>query len=1179
MYKRNLFLKLGALLVAFALLSAGAARADQLYGGIRGVITDATGASVPDVTVTATNTDTGISKTVNSASDGSYELLNLPLGNYKVVAVKVNFKTFTTSGVKVAVNQTYLANIQLELGSISQQVNVEAASTQVETTSMQLGGTLESKFITDMPLNGRNWIQLQQLQPGVVGASDRFGTGSGGTNFSTNGGQTQQNSFLINGTDSNDLPINAALVIPSPDAIGEFQLITNTINPEYGRNSGAILNAVIKSGTNHFHGDGFNFYRDTSMNARTFFQPTPTVFHQNQFGGTLGGPVWKDHTFGFFSYQGTRARQPSNNGTGTTTVFNAAQRAGTFVNAAGAPQVASNKPAPIPLFGDSASPCPVSGGVRCPAGTTYKTLFNSGVIPTQDFNTLSSNLVNQFIPLPTNGNNFSFNPARTVSADQYIYRLDHTFSQHDSLWFYSFLQTNPVTDSLPFTGSTLPGFAQVSQSHIKQYTAAWTHTFNGSTLNELRFGYTRLNFVAVQPQNIVQPSSLGFQINPQSPAVASVPRITVNGFFNIGFSSNGPQPRKDQTYQVTDNFSKIVGKHTLKMGFEGRRFEVGNPFFGSHNGRFIFSTANPFSSGNAGADFLLGFPSTYAQTSGGFIDARAYQMYSYIQDQFKLRPNLTLTYGMGLQIDTPLSDLANGGVAINCFLPSQQSTVFSSAPKGLNFPGDPGCNSAGYESHYNQFGPRIGFAYSPDWGKWTGGPGKTSIRGGFGIYFNRSEEELSLQNLSAPPFSLADAGIADVGGHPSFSAPFTDVACINSALGPIPGCVSSNTFLPNGVAAPTSIVNKYPFVPPAPGSNPDFANFEPMGLNVIDPNFRSPYAENFNLTIERELPGRTILSVAYVGSVAHHLIAETEVNHVINPANCLADPACAADSNNAVTLASQQSNFPYPGTTFASVGQQSSFGNSNYNSLQVTANKQMSHGLTFLAAYTYSHSLDIGSSFEGSGFGGLSGPGLSPFNTHLNYGDSAFDARHRLVASYTYDIPSLQRIAPWLPSRVASGWRFGGITTFQGGFPIYPVEGDSNSLTCSGNWQFYNCADRPNQIAPIKLLNPRNSPNHLVFDPNSFAPEALGQLGNLSRSAVHALGINNWDFQFSKDTRITEGKTLELRVELFNMWNHTQFDSVAGGSIDNNVLNLGTFGETFATKPARIMQLAAKFIF
>ena len=343
-FTKFLFFSLG-LIAMLSLLAPRAANADELYSRIRGSVIDATGASVPDVVVTATNTATGLTKSFTTGPDGAFDLLDLATGPYKVTAAKANFKTFTATGIQLSVNQPYVITIKMELGAVSQQVMVEAAALQVETTSMQLGGTLESKFITDMPLNGRNWIQLQQLQPGVVAASDRFGS-----NFATNGSQSQQNSFLINGTDSNDLPLNSPLVIPSPDAIGEFQLITNTINPEYGRNSGGIVNAVIKSGTNHFHGDAFDFYRDTSMNARTFFQKTPTVFHQNQFGGTIGGPIWKDHTFGFFSYQGTRARRPSANGTGTTTVFTTAQRAGTFTAAN------ITKPthkAQIPEFGDA----------------------------------------------------------------------------------------------------------------------------------------------------------------------------------------------------------------------------------------------------------------------------------------------------------------------------------------------------------------------------------------------------------------------------------------------------------------------------------------------------------------------------------------------------------------------------------------------------------------------------------------------------------------------------------------------------------------------------------------------------------------------------------------------------------------------------------------------------------
>ena len=619
------------------------------------------------------------------------------------------------------------------------------------------------------------------------------------------------------------------------------------------------------------------------------------------------------------------------------------------------------------------------------------------------------------------------------------------------------------------------------------------------------------------------------------------------------------------------------------MGFEGRRFTVGNPFFGNNNGTFGFTTSNPFGTGNAGIDFLLGFPNTYAQGSGGFIDARAYQMYSYIQDQYKLKSNLTLTYGIGYQIDTPMSDFFNGGLGLQCLVPNQQSKIFPTAPIGLNYPGDPQCNSAGgYGTHYDGFGPRIGFAYSPNWGgKIFGAPGKTSIRGGYGIYYNRSEEELLLQNLGAPPFGQASAGIADRGGKPSFIAPFTDVACISSANAAIPGCV------PTG--GTVSITNKFPFIPPKPGDKTvDFTQFAPMSNNVIDHNFHSPYAENYNLTIQRELPGQMILSLAYVGSVAHHLISEVESNHIINPAVCLADPNCAGDPEDAVILPTQNgfdnnlnptgqpSNFPYGAFNanigvplVASYGTQSSFGNSNYNAFQASINKSLSHGLTFLLAYTYSHSLDNGSSFENSGFGGVAGPGLNPFNFHDNYGDSAFDARHRMVLSYTYNIPSLQHIAHWIPSRIADGWRFGGITTFQGGFPIYPVEGDGQAAVCSANWQFYQCPDRPNQIAPVKLVDPRTNLNaaglHQIWAPGSFTTETLGQLGNVHRGAIHAFGVNNWDFQFSKDTKITESMTFEMRVELFNMWNHTQFDGTTSGAFGNDILS-STFGDVLVSK-------------
>jgi len=1189
-------LKLLALTFVFAFLSAGVVRADNQYATIRGQVVDQTKATIPGAQITATNTGTNEVRTVTTQADGSFEFLSLPIGTYNVSVTKDGFQTYQATGIVLVINQIYVLNPTLQVGSASQTISVEAAKTQVETTSMQLGTTVEAKTIVDMPLNGRNWVQLQQMQPGVVASSDRFTS-----NYATNGSQSQQNSYLINGTDSNDLPLNTPLILPSPDAIQEFRMITNTINPEYGRNSGAILDAVIKSGTNQFHGDAFEFYRDTFLNTRNFFQNSAPVFHQNQYGGTIGGPIWKNHTFGFFSYQGTKNAVPQAGN--VTTVYTPAQLAGTF--GAGAFDVQEtldsqgnivypNQPgSPIPLFGDS---CTVAGGTPCAAGTPYGDvltpsgaidptqptgMFHSGNIPTADFNALSLALIAKYVPLPNQGaSDYTFNPATTNNTKQYIFQVNQNLGQHDTLWFLGFLQQNLALDTLPFTGASLPGFGDQSTTHDKQFTFAENHIFNANTLNEFRLGYTRLNFNAVEPQNPVLPSSLGFNITPQDPKGAGAPRIGITGLFTLGFSNNGPQPRIDQTRQLTDNFSHIVGRHTLKFGAELRGFGVTNPFFFNNNGNYGFGGSGRFSTTNPGADFLLGFPDTYGQSSGGFIDARAREYYFYAQDEFKLRQDLTLTYGLGYQIDTPLKDIANGGRAINCFRPFQQSTVYPTAPAGLVFPGDANCSTAGYSTKYNDFGPRLGFAWAPDLGRISGDQGNFSIRGGFGIYYNRSEEELTLQNLTAPPFSLSDGGVTDSNGNPSFLTPFTDVRCLNQNNSSI-ACSPTDT---NGNPTPASIANKYPFAPPAAGSAVDFTFFEPFSLNLLDPQTKIPTAMNYNLTVQREIPGQVILSVGYVGSEARHLLAVHELNPLLNSFNtnpsdlgCAQLPACfkASPGQNLVPgIGNNQAFYAYNAMTFASLAEQSTMGNSNYNSLQISANKAFSHGLSFVASFTHSHSLDFGSSYENS----AGAVGLNPFDFGQMYGDSAFDARNRFVVGYDYTVPGLEHLSAfhWMPSRIADGWHIAGITTLQSGFPITISNSGFTSLQCN-EFEFYACWDRPNLVSTPVIGDPRSytigTKHNYWFNPSAFALPTLGTVGNEGRNNFHGPGINNWDMSLEKDTRITESTQFIMRMEFYNLFNHTQFLNPTGN------IRSGNFGRITSAANGRLMQLAAKFVF
>ena len=1179
-------LKLLALTFVFAFLSAGVVRADNQYATIRGQVVDQTKATIPGAQITATNTGTNEVRTVTTQADGSFEFLSLPIGTYNVSVTKDGFQTYQATGIVLVINQIYVLNPTLQVGSASQTISVEAAKTQVETTSMQLGTTVEAKTIVDMPLNGRNWVQLQQLQPGVVASSDRFGS-----NYATNGAQSQQNSYLINGTDSNDLPLNSPLILPSPDAIQEFRMITNTINPEYGRNSGAILDAVIKSGTNQFHGDAFEFYRDTFLNNRNFFQRGAPVFHQNQFGGTIGGPVWKDHTFFFFSYQGTRAATPQ--GGGNVPVFTNAQLGGNFGTVGVSKFTSSKNSSPIPEFGDAASTCQVSGGVMCPAGTAYSSLFSTGVIPTQDFNALSSALITKFVPA-ANCNNltaFCFNPSTVTSTNQYLFQVNQNIGQHDTLWFYGLLQYNPDSNTLPFIGSNLPGFGSVDQRTTKQFTFAENHIFSANTLNELRVAYTRFNFQAVIPQTPTLPSSLGWQINSQNTKDAGLPVLSVQGLFSLGFSNDGPQPRIDQTKQLTDNFSHIAGRHTLKLGFEGRIFWVTNPFSFENNGSFGFNNNGAFSTGVGGADFLLGIPASYGQASGGFIDARAREAYFYAQDEYKLKPTFTLTYGLGYQIDTPLKDIFNNSQAINCFNPNFQSTVFPNAPRGLLVPGDANCPAAGYSTHYNEFGPRLGFAWAPtNLGRISGDQGNFSIRGGVGVYYNRSEEEVTLQNLTSPPFQLSDAGIGDIGGTPSFIAPFTSVQCINQANAPLASSFCSS---PSG-----AIANKYPYTAPAKGATVNWAQFEPMVLTVNDPRTQVPMAYNYNLTVQRQMPGQIILSLGYVGSMSRRNYGVVDLNPGINPAGCAATPACV--NNPGFQRINFPNNFRYSqvdplnGNTpfFGGIGQMGTFLNSNYNSFQASANKALSHGLDFLVSYTYSHSLDFGSSFENASFGPR---GVNPFNMKAGYGDSAFDARHRLVISYDYMIPGVEHLSAmhWVPNRVADGWHIAGITTLQTGFPIFTTDSGLTSLTCDFFTAFA-CWDAPNFTGPLQISNIRASSfaytsnpnevgtngaaNHYYFNPNAFTQAPIGTIGTAGRSFFHGPGINNTDLALMKDTRVTESTSLELRMDFFNIFNHTQFNQNTSSGITGDI-NDPNFGREFSAANGRLIQLAAKFIF
>jgi hypothetical protein len=1185
--------RLKVLALCIVLLGAlSIARAVDVNGRIKGTVTDPQGAVVSGVKVTATNEATGVKFDTVTGSEGGYLFPELPVGTYTIMVSASGFKGFTAKGIVLTVDQEYVESVKLTVGSTAEVVEVAASPVQVDTSDIQLSNVVDSTEMVELPLIGRGFTGLELILPGVQASSDRFST-----NYSVSGGQTQQSEYLINGADSNDIALNTVAFNPNIDAIDQFNLIDGPLNAEYDRNSGGIVSATIKEGTNHFHGDGFEFYRDTFLNTASFYQfcivgptcpvSTATVspYHQNIFGGTVGGPILHDKLFFFGAYQGTRQRTPD--GTGNVNVYDSNNLAGNFSAEDNGP--AGPRPTGTQTWGNF-SPNAIPSSVAIPgcatAGETWAQCAYDlgGVFPKASFNSISEALVAKYVPAPNSGTyGYLFNPVTTNTANQAIGRIDYAINTSNQISALGIYSKSVTSDTLPFTGATLPGFGDMSTLVIQQYTGDYVHQFNSSTVNDFAGHYTRFNYAAVEPQNVVSPASLGFNINPQDAAAASVPTIAVNGStigFTLGFSTNGPQPRIDQVAQLDDNISKVWGHHTLKFGYDGRRFNVSNPFYANNSGSFNFANTATYSTGDGGLDFLLGIPNTYAQGSGASIIAEAWLNYMFAQDTWKLTDKLTLSYGIGYSIDTPLHNLQYGGSGIACIIPGEQSSVFGNAPVGLVYGGDKGCtNSAQAKTRYSEFGPRIGFIYAPDWGAFTGGPGKFSIRGGFGIYYNRTEEETALQTLETPPFGTTTPGAGFIGAA-SFADPFSDV---------------------NGAG---TVANPFPYTFPKKGDTINYAALEPIyNISTYGPDFRSPYAENFQISVEREFPARVVARLSYVGSLARHNQITTDANPITTAghASCVADIAYCNNPTQAI-YREEQSYF-FPGHTasgaidpntgtpgYLDVGLVGSGATSNYHSFQANIQKATTHNLYFQLSYTYAHSLDNASSFENAGFGESSTRGYNQFDRALNYGDSAFDVRQRIVFSPIYVTPTIRRTASWYnPLNLAlSGWEVTGIVTAATGFP-YDVSyagGTSNSEWCPNFTNFYACPDAPNQVASLSLSNPRVRSAKFGSSPyvakTSWANEPLGEFGNSRRDVAHGPGINNTNMVLAKNFYFSSDRNrwIQLRMESDNVFNHTQFTNPGTTWNDGILANPNsTFGYISGTQSARLTQLAAKVYF
>jgi hypothetical protein len=1147
---------------------------------IMGTVIDPQNAVVAGAQITATNTATGVVYATVTGTNGTYLFAELPIGSYMIKATAQGFKTFTATGIVLNIDQEYVQPVRFEIGAVSQVVQVSATPVQVDTTDMEFSNVVDSTQMTELPLINRAFTGLELALPGVQANSDRFGSV-----YSVNGSQTQQSEYLINGADTNDIALNTIVVNPILDAIDQFNMIDGPMNAEYDRNSGGIISASIKQGSNAFHGDAFEFYRDTFLNTNNFFQKSLSLgpktpvspFHQNIWGGTLGGRIFKDKLFFFGAYQGTHQAVPEVTNA-SVNVYSSANLNGDFSDdiAGTGPGGAANAFSANYIPSTISIPNCTSYSASGPGDTWASCMAKTGgKVPTTAFNSVVAALVKKYLPPANSGTyGYLFNATTTTKQFQVDYRIDYNINPKNQLSVIGIYLPLTSSETLPFggtSGATVPGFSDSNIEHIQQYTVDYVRQFNPTAVNDFGIHWTRMNYKADYPNQIVQPSSVGFGIAPQDTSASTVPQLNVSGFYVLGGTGNGPQPRIDQTYQLEDNFSKTWGSHALKFGYDGHRFNVSNLFDASNSGVYSFNNAgSTYSTGDPSLDLLLGIPASYSQGTGDEIQADAYLDYFYAQDTWKLAHNLTINYGLGYSLDTPLRNHQFGGLAVSCFIIGEQSKVFPGSPTDLDYPGDPGCTNSGLATtHYGEFAPRLGFAWSPVLGKLTGGAGNFSIRGGFGIYYDRSEEESALQTLGTPPFGFTSGGAADFGGSPSLVNPFVD---INGGL------ATSAT----GGAGTASESNRFPYTEPTAGAKIDFSQYEPIyNISGFANTFRAPYAENMQLSIERQMPSNIVARVSWVNSLGRRNQTAYEANYetTAGQAACVASTTCQANRNIQALV--------YPSHTIGGSaliieqGVVGSEGSSNYNALQASVTKGQTHGLMFQLSYTYGHGLDNASSLENTGWGNSGQRGFNQFQPKLNYGDSLNDARHRVVFSPVYAVPFRSTGGTYsVPNLLISGWQISGIVTLATGLPydISYAGGTSRSLWCSASLSFYACPDIPMQTAALVTGNPRvrNANGYgMLFSPSSFAAEPIGSFGNIHRDPYHGPGINNTNFILAKNFALdSEGvRHLQIRLESDNVFNHTQFGNPTSSYTSGN------FGLITSAASARQTQLAAKLYF
>jgi hypothetical protein len=1107
--------------LVFLIALASPAFAQTPSGEISGLVTDSSGSVLPGVRVTLTNVATNGIRLAQTNDSGLYVFPAVPSGAYKLKVELEGFSTVERNNIQVQVGSANKFPFTMEIGQLTDVVQVVADTPVIQTENASIGTVIENRSIVELPLNGRNYLQLASLIPGATtyGPSSSQGKqrmGGQRNSFALNvaGQRIHYNHYSLDGIENTDLNFNSYMLLPSVDALEEFKVESGIFGAEFGR-AVAQINATTKSGTNTYHGTLFEFARNSAFDSKNFFDPQDKPippFKRNQYGLAVGGPVQLGNLFDgrnklFFmgNWEGLRERKAL---TQNAQLPLSAWRTGDFS------QLRNASGALIPIYDPATRVFDAAGNViRAP------TPFPDNKIPANRINPVSQKLL-AYYPFPDQertGSNFVNNEARRVDMDQFTYRFDYTQSAK-STWFFR----HSLSHELGYDPFPIPDMGTNTDTDVNQMVIGNTRTLGTSKLNELRVGYGNLKNAHISPrannENVVK--ALGINLPTDNPLYWGVPNIGVTGLSGLGEESDAPFINDDKTIQFVDNFSWVLGEHSVKFGGELRRVlynQIGGVVtrgrFG-FDGRYTNNGATTAATGGSPfADFLLGtFNNSEAQVGAPIADFRSNYYAVYIQDNWKVTPDLTVDYGLRWEYDQPFYDKYDKIVNIDFAWDNSHEPVFVRAGTGDPYEGNPAFRLApdipyvrdgrfgrgAYKSDFNDIAPRLGVA-------WSLGP-KTVIRGGSGIYYVRDIGNAVFDTVRNAPFTIRRNEPAE-----SFR----------------PNLTFDQPFVRTG--APTFI----------------------LAAQYDEP---SSYIEQWSIGMQRELPGSMSGEITYFGSVGNHLRRLQTYN---NP-----EPSQLPNSNDAR---------PFP--KLGGVQVMNAASHSHYNALYLKVQKRFSRGLSFLSSFSYGKSID-----NGSGIRTSDGDSLTPSNNYdlgLETGLSAFDFRKRWTTSWIWEVP-VGKNRRWMneggvADAVLGGWQLGGILTLQDGFPF--------TVTCGpGNIQNGGGVCYPDATGVDWKLPSDERSRTRYFNTDAFVDRnpALGtqfRYGTVKRNSLIGPGLTSLDMSIDKKFQL-RSDYFEFRVEVFNLPNLPIWGQ------PGTQLRTPTFGVITSTRlDSRQIQLGLKYVF